>query len=170
MTFVRAPRAFRTDIVATTAAAPDMSVFIVSIPLAVFSESPPESNTTPLPTSASPAPRPVELPARAGGVYVIFMNRGGRDEPWPTPSTPPMRSARSCASDITVMFKPLPASSLRAATTNSAGDFSRAGSLIMSRAQMTACATTSPRSRPRFTSAPPATVTRRSCVGLASDL
>ena len=34
-----------------------MSVFIVSMPPAVFSDRPPESNTTPLPTSASGLPR-----------------------------------------------------------------------------------------------------------------
>ena len=37
--------------------APAMSVFIVSMPPAVLSDRPPESNTTPLPTSASGLPR-----------------------------------------------------------------------------------------------------------------
>ena len=41
------------DIAAITAAPPDMSVFIVSMPPAVLSDRPPESNTTPLPTNAS---------------------------------------------------------------------------------------------------------------------
>ena len=45
-----------------TAAAPDMSVFIVSMPSAVLSDRPPESNVMPLPTRAT---MPV---ARPGGV------------------------------------------------------------------------------------------------------
>ena len=39
--------------VASTAAAPDMSVFIVSIPSAVLIDRPPESKVMPLPTRAT---------------------------------------------------------------------------------------------------------------------
>ena len=59
MTFVRTPAARRTDIAPMTAAAPDMSVFIVSMPSAVLSDSPPESKVMPLPTRATV---PVALP------------------------------------------------------------------------------------------------------------
>ena len=53
MTFTRGFVALSTLIVASTAAAPDMSVFIVIIPSPDFSERPPESNMMPLPTSAT---------------------------------------------------------------------------------------------------------------------
>ena len=46
-------RSARADIVASTAAAPDMSVFIDIMPSAVLSESPPESKVIPFPTSAT---------------------------------------------------------------------------------------------------------------------
>ena len=59
---------------ASTAAAPDMSVFIVSMPLDVFSDSPPESKTTPLPTNATEPFLPV-------GEYVALTRRGGLPEP-----------------------------------------------------------------------------------------
>ena len=47
-------------IVARIDAAPPMSIFIVSMPLASLIESPPESNAIPLPVSAigSPSPPP----------------------------------------------------------------------------------------------------------------
>ena len=51
-TFTRGARAGSTDMVASTAAAPDMSVFMVSMPSAVLSERPPESKVMPLPTRA----------------------------------------------------------------------------------------------------------------------
>ena len=57
VTRVFTPRSASVDIAAITAAPPDMSVFIVSMPPAVLSDRPPESNTTPLPTSASALPR-----------------------------------------------------------------------------------------------------------------
>jgi hypothetical protein len=50
-----ASSARRADMAASTAAAPDMSVFMVIIPSAVLMDSPPESNVTPLPTSATVA-------------------------------------------------------------------------------------------------------------------
>ncbi len=87
VTRVFTPSAASVDIAAITAAPPPMSVFIVSMPPAVLSERPPESNTTPLPTSASGLPRAPD------GAYVIFRKRGACSEPWPTPSTPPMRCA-----------------------------------------------------------------------------
>ena len=55
---VRPPRAAMASTAASTAAAPPMSVFIVSMPVAVFNDSPPESKVIPLPTSASTGVRP----------------------------------------------------------------------------------------------------------------
>ena len=74
VTLALTPRSFSTDIAASTAAAPDMSVFIVSMPLDVFSDSPPESKTTPLPTNATE-------PFLPGGEYVALTRRGGLPEP-----------------------------------------------------------------------------------------
>ena len=74
MTRVFTPSAFSVDIAAITAAPPDMSVFIVSIPDAVLIERPPESKTTPLPTSASVCFAPA-------GSYASRTNRGSRSEP-----------------------------------------------------------------------------------------
>ena len=88
------------DIAPITAAAPDMSLFIVSMPAFVLSESPPESKTTPLPTNASGLPR---APA---GLYVSFRNRGVCVDPWPTPSTPPSFCWRSCATSSTCTVTP----------------------------------------------------------------
>ena len=47
------PSARHAPRVAMTAAAPLMSVFIVTMPSAVLSDSPPESKVMPLPTSAT---------------------------------------------------------------------------------------------------------------------
>ena len=52
-TFTLGARAGSSDMVASTAAAPDMSVFIVSMPSAVLIDRPPESNVMPLPTRAT---------------------------------------------------------------------------------------------------------------------
>ena len=49
------------DIAASTAAAPDMSVFIVSMPSAVLIDRPPLSNVIPLPTNATVALAPAGL-------------------------------------------------------------------------------------------------------------
>ena len=75
------------DIVASTAAAPDMSVFIVSMPCAGLMDKPPESKITPLPTSAS-VPRAF-LPLRRRFETVLglrtpkleFMVAHGNDRP-----------------------------------------------------------------------------------------
>ena len=53
MTLVGTPAARSTDIAPMTAAAPDMSVFIVSMPSAGLSDRPPESKVMPLPTRAT---------------------------------------------------------------------------------------------------------------------
>ncbi len=59
MTFDCTPAVRSTDIAPMTAAAPDMSVFIVSMPSAVLSDRPPESKVMPFPTRATV---PVALP------------------------------------------------------------------------------------------------------------
>src|SRR5215211_2379194 len=139
VTLALTPSSFSTDIAASTAAAPDMSVFIVSMPLDVFSDRPPESKTTPLPTNATE-------PFLPCGEYVALTRRGGLPEPWPTPTTPPSPSALSSASLITFTVTPLPRRSFLAASANAAGDLAPDGSFTMSRAQVTAAATVAPRS------------------------
>ena len=54
---------------ASTAAAPAMSVFMSSMPSLVFSDRPPESNVTPLPTMTMRRRAP-------GGVQARWMKRG----------------------------------------------------------------------------------------------
>jgi hypothetical protein len=137
---------------ASTAAAPDMSHFIVSMPLGGLSERPPESNTTPLPTRAR------ALPRAPGGEYVSFTNRGVCAEPWPTPSTPPSFFWRSWGTSMTCTVTPLPRMSLRASAATSAGAFSFDGVFTRSRAQRTAVAITDPRPTAARTPVPPPTI------------
>ncbi len=68
--------------VAMIDAAPPMSHFMVSMPLASLMERPPESNAMPLPVSAIG----VSLPAP---VYESSIRRGGFTLPAPTPRIPP---------------------------------------------------------------------------------
>ena len=81
-TFTGNCRVAMASMAANTAAAPDMSVFIVSMPSAVFSDRPPESNTMPLPTMAKNALAP-------GGSYHISTRRAGSVAPALTPRMPP---------------------------------------------------------------------------------
>ena len=67
---------------ASTAAAPPMSDFIVSIALAGLSDRPPESKVIPLPASTSARLAP-------GGAYSSRTSRGGWTDPCPTPRMPP---------------------------------------------------------------------------------
>src|SRR5438477_611579 len=128
MTRAFTPSSLSVDIAAITAAAPDMSVFIVSIPPAVLSDKPPESKTTPFPTNAS-------VPRGRVGAYSSRRKRGGRSEPLPTPRTPPIRSRTSCSPANTLTFRPDVRASALATSTTAAGDFSAAGPLIRPRAQ-----------------------------------
>ena len=81
------------DTAASTAAAPPMSDFIVSIDFGGLSDSPPESNVMPLPTSTT------VLAASAGcGVYASRASRGGCTEPWPTPGDAAVAAARRAPS------------------------------------------------------------------------
>ena len=54
------PRARHAPTVAITSAAPLMSIFIPIMPSGVFSESPPESNVMPFPTSTTVGTLPLE--------------------------------------------------------------------------------------------------------------
>ena len=69
-------------VAASTAAAPLMSHFIVSMDFGGLSERPPESNVMPLPTNAT-------VRVASGCVYDSRTSRGGRVDPWPTPMSPP---------------------------------------------------------------------------------
>ena len=82
--------------VATTTAAPVMSLFMSSIDALGFKLRPPESNVTPLPTRAWVGESP---PCR----YSRTRKRGGSSEPAATPSSPPNRSRwiRSSIPDVT---------------------------------------------------------------------
>ena len=73
----------------STVAAPAMSHFMVSMPSVGLSDSPPESNVTPLPTSANS--RSALRPPR----YRSITNRGGRDRTLATASSDPQRSFSS---------------------------------------------------------------------------
>ena len=55
---IRPPTAAMASTAARTAAAPPMSVFMVSMPAGGFSDSPPESKVIPLPTRARWGRRP----------------------------------------------------------------------------------------------------------------
>ena len=95
---------------------------------------------------------------------------GGRCEPWPTPITPPRRSASSCAPARTFTFRPDDRPTFRVSAAISAGDFAPAGSFTRSRAQPTASAILAPRCSPALTFAPPrpSTTTRASFDGFGS--
>ena len=70
------------NVAAATAAAPDMSHFMVTIALLGLIDRPPESNVIPLPTRAMCA-------TGREGLYVMVTSRGGRADPFPTPRMPP---------------------------------------------------------------------------------
>ena len=66
VTRTRTPSSPHADTAASTAAAPLMSVFIVTMPSAVLSDSPPESKVMPLPTSTTCGTRPSTVTGSAG--------------------------------------------------------------------------------------------------------
>ena len=136
------------DIALSTAAAPDMSVFIVSMPSAVLIDRPPLSNVMPLPTNASVARAP-------GGLYSSRIRRGGSSDPLATDTSPPSFSFAIVFSSQTVTSSP---SRLATSVANAAslrGVMSLAGVLMRSRAALTAVATRAPRSTPADAFAPP---------------
>src|SRR6266508_6232239 len=116
---------------ARTAAAPPMSAFIHSMPLASLIESPPESNVMPLPVSAMGGS--AFLPP----AYVISMSRGGFSLPCPTPRTPP--NPPFSRSDLLQIFtsRPVSLAILVASLARKSGVASPAGVFTRSRAQAT---------------------------------
>ena len=88
-------------IVASTAAAPLMSIFIDAwLGSLGFNEMPPESYMTPLPTNTM-------FPDAFVGRYSNFTIRGGSTLPAFTPTRPPQPIAMSWSRLYTVAFKPL---------------------------------------------------------------
>ena len=84
---------------AITAAAPDISDFIASMPSAGLRARPPVSKVIPFPTKAK---RFLALV----GEYETCSNRGGLAEPCPTPIIPPYPPLRSAASLKISTFTP----------------------------------------------------------------
>jgi hypothetical protein len=128
----------------STAAAPDMSVFIVLMPWAVFSDSPPESNVMPFPTNATVGVSAVAC----GGSYNSSISRGGSSDPRATPSRPPSRAFSAPTSSSTVTTSPAAVPRSTATSARRSGVRLPAGSLMRSRANRTARATTAPRAAP----------------------
>ena len=154
-----------TDMAPITAAAPAMSIFMVSMPAIVLMLRPPESKVTPLPTNAS---EPLALPS---GRWSSSTNRGGLVLPRFTPSSPP--SLRRLISASVHTFTPSPAerpiSAVRAARAGAVSE--PPGSFTRSRARHWPAATAVPRSISPRARAPalPATSTRRSLASAGSD-
>src|ERR1700742_1439469 len=81
VTFTGSARSATAVTAASTAAAPLMSHFIVSMDFGGLSERPPESNVMPLPTNAT-------VRVASGCVYARRTSRGGRTDPWPAAGGP----------------------------------------------------------------------------------
>ena len=125
-------------IVARIDAAPPMSDFIHSIPVASLIDRPPESNAMPLPVSAIGEPFPPPE-------YLSSISRGGRTLPCPTPSTPPNPPFLSSASAQTLQVSPTSLAIACASFASPAGGRSSAGVFTRSRAHICDSAITSPR-------------------------
>ncbi|MNS94836.1 hypothetical protein D3C72_1290630 [compost metagenome] len=136
ITFALALRAASTCIRPVTAAAPPMSPFISSILRPGFSEMPPVSKTTPLPTKAIGSS--FLLPP----FHCITASRGGRAEPCATPRSAFMPSFFSSFSPRTSTSTPSLRSS-SAFSANSTGPRAFGGRLTRSRARVTPPATAS---------------------------
>ncbi len=147
-------------VAASTAAAPLMSHFIVSMDFGGLSERPPESNVIPLPTSAT-------VLVASGCVYASRTSRGGRVEPMPTPIRPPYPAGRERGLVQHLEGDVGRAAACTAASASAAGDRSSGEVLTRSRTRLTALAITSP----RLTAAPLAssvsTVTASDGAGVA---
>ena len=123
---------------AATTAAPVMSLFMSSIDAAGFKHRPPESNVTPLPTSA----RVGDLSPRR---YSRIMNRGGSSDPAATPRRPPNRSRRIRSSSHTSTARPASEAITSMRSASRRGDLSPGGVFTRSRARLTASPTISAR-------------------------
>ena len=83
---------------ASTAAAPAMSVFMSSMPSLVFSDSPPESNVTPLPTSDDAPPRARRRPGEVDEARLLACSPARRRGTGPCPAA--AQAARSRTSTV----------------------------------------------------------------------
>ena len=133
----------------STVAAPAMSVFIHSMPVAVLMLRPPASNVTPLPTSAT---EPRGLPS---GRWVSFTKRGSWADPRLTPSRPPSFALRMAALSSTSISRPASVATRVASAANALGVRSPPGVLTRSRTSTIAVATAMPRSTAAAARAPP---------------
>ena len=131
MTLILGLRSAITFIVARMEAAPAMSSFISSMPLASLIDRPPESKAMPLPVSATGVARPAP-------VYRSSIIRGGLALPCPTPRIPPKPPCLNWGSVQTLQVSPTWRAIDRASFAMAAGDMSAAGVFTRSRAQQTA--------------------------------
>ena len=120
-----------------TAAAPDMSPFMRTMPSAVLRSSPPESNVMPLPISA------IRRRAVPRGTYARWMNRGGSTLPRLTPRNAPMPIFSQAARSKTRTRRPASRAMARAASARAVAVTWFAGSLMRSRAKQVASAPSS---------------------------
>ena len=146
--------------VASTAAAPPMSLFIAIIPVADLSERPPESKVMPLPTRAS-------LARGRSGSQCSSTSRGGWFEPRLTPRIPPQPSSARSASSSTLTRRPSRSATSTAISASLIGVSDPPGSLTRSRAKATASAMATPRATAALTLAPagPTSTTRARATG-----
>ncbi len=159
MTATGRPSSAAASTVAATAAAPAMSHFIVTMPVAGLMFRPPESKVMPLPTSATEA-------FGAAGAYDMVTIRGGLTEPWPTPTMPPkppLTSALSSSTD-TVTFAGEAVTRFLTLSAKDCGKSTFGGVLTRSRAQSRAAPSTAARATASLAAlpwpAPETTMTR----------
>src|SRR3984957_1118969 len=145
-------------VAASTAAAPLMSHFIVSMDFGGLSERPPESKVIPLPTNAT-------VLVASGCVYESRTSRGGRVDPMPTPIRPPYPPAASAPSSSTSKVTPTAPAACTATSARAAGGRSSGEVLTRSRTRLTALAITSPRRTAAASSV--STVTATDTAGVA---
>ena len=129
----------------STAAAPDMSSFMRSMPSALLRSRPPESKVMPLPMTAT-------FLRLRDGVHDRWMNLGGCSLPAATPRNAPMPSFLQSSRSSTCSLIP-PALAISAATSaRCVGCTSLAGALMRSRANHVASAKIWPRRAPSVAS------------------
>ena len=155
-----------------TAAAPPMSEIMFSMFAPGFSEMPPVSKVTPLPTSATfgaappsaaavfPAFPSPDLPAQ-----VMRTRRGPRADPPPTAVRPPKPPAASASSSSTSTSTPADSPSFAAASANTSGY--RCDDAVLTKSRAVATASMTAAARAASSSVAPRTVRVR--VPLASS-
>ncbi len=161
-TLALALRSARARMVPATTPAPPMSMVMSSMPPAGFSEIPPVSNTTPLPTKASGAS------SASPPFQFMTTTLEGLSDPCPTHSNDPMPSFSSAASSSTSTSSPSADISSRRLA-NSVVVKTLAGSLTRSRVMCTPSATASIGAAAASVSSGLATATRYSPAALSSS-